>query len=66
MASASDGLGAGLGQAEEHPRAFTEALDEAGIGHQLQMPADTRLALAEDLGEVLDVQLATGQQRQDA
>ena len=30
------------------------------------MPADARLALAEDLGEILDVQLAGGKQRQDA
>ncbi len=45
---------------------FAEALDEAGLGHELQMPADARLALAEDLGQVLDVQLAAGQQRQDA
>ena len=40
--------------------------DETGFGHQLQMPADARLALAEDLGQVLDVQLGLGQQRQDA
>ena len=59
-------LGAGLGQPEKHPRAFAEAPDQAGIGHELQMPADARLALAEDLGEVLDVQLAAGKQRQDA
>ena len=30
------------------------------------MPADARLALAEDLGQILDVELAAGQQRQDA
>ena len=27
------------------------------------MPADARLALSEDLGQVLDVQLAAGKQR---
>ena len=30
------------------------------------MPADARLALAEDLGQILDIQFAAGQQRQDA
>ena len=38
---------------------------EPGLGHQLQMPADARLALAKHLGEVLDVQLTVGKQRQD-
>ena len=60
------GLGAGVGQPEDRPRALAEARDEPGLGHQLQMPADARLALAEDLGQVLDVQLAAGKQRQDA
>jgi len=30
------------------------------------MPADARLALAEDLRQILDVELTAGQQRQDA
>ena len=66
MARASAPSGAALGQAEEHPGAFAEAGDQAGFGHELQMPADARLALGEDLGQVLDVQLGAGQQRQDA
>ena len=66
MARGERAFGAALGEAEEHPGAFAEALDEPGLGHQLQMPADARLALAEDLGEVLDVQLAGGEQRQNA
>ena len=59
-------LGAGVGEPEENPRPFAEALDEPGIGHELQMPADAGLALAEDLGEVLDVQLTAGKEREDA
>ena len=60
------GLGAGVGKPEEDPGAFAEALDESGFRHELQMPADTRLALAEDLRQILDVQLATREQRQNA
>ena len=60
------GLGAGVGKPEIDPRALAEALDEPGLGHELEMPADARLALAEDLGQILDVELAAGQQRQDA
>ena len=55
-----------IGQTEEHPAPLAEARDQPGLGHQLQMTADARLALAEDLGQVLDVQLAAGKQRQDA
>ena len=60
------GLGAGSASRKIDPGALAEARDEPGLGHQLQMPADARLALAEDLGQVLDVQLAAGEQRQDA
>ena len=59
-------LVAAVGETEEHPAALAEAPDQAGLGHQLQVPADARLALAEDLGEVLDVELAPGEERQDA
>ena len=59
-------FGAGIGETEEHPGALAEAPDQPGFGHQFQVPADARLALAEDLGQVLDVQLARGEQRQDA
>src|SRR5690606_28083491 len=59
-------LAASIGEAEEHPAPLTEARDQAGLGHQLQMTADARLALPEDLGQVFDVELAAGKQRQDA
>ena len=60
------GLGAGVGKPEIDPGALAEALDQPGLGHELEMPADARLALAEDLRQILDVELAAGQQRQDA
>ena len=66
MAEASAASLPDIGQAEEHPAPLAEARDQPGLGHQLQMPADARLALPEDLGQVLDVQLAAGEQRQDA
>ena len=37
-----------VGDVKIGPAALAEALDEAGFGQQLQMPADTRLALPED------------------
>ena len=55
-----------FGEAEEDPGAFAEARDEASFGHQLQVAADARLALAEDLGQVLDVELGSGEQHEDA
>ena len=66
MAEASCGFAASIGEAEEHPAPLAEARDQPGLGHQLQVTADARLALSEDLGQVLDVQLAAGEQRQDA
>ncbi len=55
-----------MGQPEEGPGAFALALDEAGAGHQLQMARNAGLGLAEDFGEVGDVQLAVRQQREEA
>ncbi len=55
-----------VGKAVEHPRAFRVAVDEAGLGEELQVARDARLRLAEDGGEVLHRQLGLGQQRQDA
>jgi hypothetical protein len=49
------GFGTAVGKAEEHPRAFAEAPDEPGLGHQLQMPTDAWLALSQNLGQVLHV-----------
>ena len=57
---------AGLGQAEIHPAAFRRALDQPRLGQQLEVPADARLALAEDARQVLDVELARRQQHQHA
>ena len=66
MACASAASAPEFGEAKEDPGAFAEALDQAGFGHQLQVPTDAGLALTEDLGQVLDVQLAARQQCQDA
>ena len=64
---ARDGRAAALlGQPEERPGALAEALDQAGLGEQLQVPRDARLRLAQDVGEVGDGQLGLGQQRQHA
>ncbi len=60
------GAAAGLGQPEERPGAFAEALDQAGLDQQLEMARDARLRLAQDVGEVGDGQLGLGHQRQDA
>jgi hypothetical protein len=57
---------AAIGEAEEHPASFTEARDQPRFGHQLQMSADARLALSQDLRQILDVELGPGKQRQDA
>ena len=51
------GGAAALAQAEERPRAFAEALDQPGLGEELQMPRDARLRLAQDVGEVRDGEL---------
>ena len=57
---ASDAGRSALGDAEEGPGALAMALDQAGLGHELEMPRDARLRLAEDVGEVGDVELALG------
>ena len=51
---------------EIDPAPLAEALDQAGLGQKLQVAADARLALAQDLGQVLDVELAGGEQHEDA
>ena len=60
------GAAAVLGEAEERPRAFAEALDQPGLGQQLEMARDARLRLAQDVGEIGDGQLGLGQQREHA
>jgi hypothetical protein len=48
------------------PAALAEALDQACLGEQLQVAADTGLALAEDDCQVLDAQFAARKEKQDA
>ncbi len=60
------GAAAALAQPEERPGAFAEALDQAGLGQELEMARDARLRLAQDVGEVGDRELGLGEQRQDA
>ena len=55
-----------LGHAEERPGAFAEALDQAGLDQEPEMPRDARLRLAENLREVGHRQLGLGQQNQHA
>ena len=51
-------------QAEVDPAALGRPLHQPRLGEQLQVPADAGLALAQDAREVLHVELAMGQQRQ--
>ena len=55
-----------LGQTEEGPGALAEALDQPGLGQQLEVARDARLRLAQNVGEVGDGQFGLGQQRQNA
>ena len=45
---------------------FAEPGDEAGFGHEFQVAADARLALSQNLGQILDVQFGAREQGQDA
>ena len=51
---------------EIDPAPVTQPLDEASLGQQLQMPADARLALAQDARQVFDVELSAREQHEDA
>src|SRR5690606_13369528 len=55
-----------IAQAAEHPASLPHTLDEPGLAEQLHVAADARLALAENAGEVLHVELARGEQQEDA
>ena len=55
-----------LAQAEENGRPLLKAHDETGIGEEFQMAREARLALREDLRQILDVVFAAGKQGQDA
>ena len=54
------GGAAAFGQAEERPGALAEALDQPGLGQQLEMARDARLRLPQDLGEVGHRQFGLG------
>lgn len=49
---------AGLGKAVEHPGALAEALDQAGVGQELEVARDARLALSQNLSELAHRPLA--------
>jgi len=53
-----------LRRAEEGPRPFLIALQQAGLRQQAQMPRDARLRLAQDLDEVGDGQIGGRKQQQ--
>jgi len=55
-----------LGQPEERPCSLAEALDQPGLGQQLQMARDARLRLAQDIGEVGNGQFGLGQKGKHA
>ena len=50
---------------QEHPASLLAPLEHAGIGEDLQMPRNTRLALAENLRQLAHRQLHQPQQRDD-
>ena len=56
----------GGGQRQEHPAAFLAPLDDAGIGEDLDVARDPRLALGENLGQFADRQFHPPQEREDA
>ena len=56
----------GLGEGQEHPAAFLAPLENSGIGEDLEMARDARLALAENLRKLADRQLHQPQKREDA
>ena len=57
--------GAVDGEVEERPRALAMLVDDAGIGEQLEVAGDSRLRLAEDVGQVGDRELAVLEQGDD-
>ena len=69
QASISANIGSirsGIGERQEHPAAFLAPLEHAGIGEDLEMARDSRLALPEHLRQLADRQLHQPQQREDA
>ena len=56
----------GIGERQEHPAAFLAPLEHPGVGEDLEMARNARLALAEHLRQLADRQLHQPQQRDDA
>ena len=53
-----------VGKRQEHPAAFLAALEHAGVGKDLQVARDPRLALAENVRQLADRKLHDPQQRE--
>ena len=56
--------GSRAGAPVEHPAAFAKAFEQAGVGEQLEVPRDARLALPEHLRELRHGPLALGADRE--
>ena len=57
---------AALGPAVEHPAALAEAVEQAGLGQDLEVARDARLALAQHLDQLAHRPLALGADREQA
>ena len=66
MSANSGATPLGVRQRQEDPAALLAPLEDAGVGKDLEVARDPRLALAEDLGKLADRQLHDPQQRHDA
>lgn len=51
---------------EVHAGAFAVAVDHTGFGEQLEVAGDSRLRLAENLGQVGDRQFTVGQEQDNS
>ncbi|WIX29269.1 hypothetical protein QQW99_19470 [Bacillus amyloliquefaciens] len=56
----------GAAERDEYPAALLAPFGEAGVAQDLDVAADARLALPEDLRKLADRQLHRAQQREDA
>ena len=55
-----------LRKPEVDPAAFAEPVDQASLMQELQMPAEPRLALPQNLHQVLDVEVAMPKQNENS
>ncbi len=55
-----------IAQLEKHPAAFLAPLDQVGVGEDLEVATDPRLALRKDLRKLADRQLHLPQQCHEA